>query len=207
LAAALGELALNWRNGGHHASSAQHDKFHLFKLRSGTRRKIQLVTVAAVLSGLAIMTARRWPRFLSSQPIVAILPLKSYTGGPSYIADGLTEGIITELAKRRVVRLIAASSVLHFQDSTQPARDIANELHASTIVEGSLRAVGGVLELSLRVIDPGSDTMVPMELLTRPTSSDAINSRVVLLRRSNELWSPLRRPFTPMAATPTRTPV
>lgn len=87
--------------------------------------------------------------------VVAVLPFKNIGGDPenAVFTDGMHEDVITALAKLRELRVIARSSVLRFQNSTAETREIARELQAQAILEGSVRRDGGRIRVSTRLLD------------------------------------------------------
>src|SRR5262249_35615243 len=78
------------------------------------------------------------------RPAIAILPFVNQSGAPaqSYLSDGITEDIITELSRYRSLLVIARSSSFQFGG---PAVDIAavrRKLGVRYVVEGSVRKIG-----------------------------------------------------------------
>src|SRR5215472_12528400 len=73
-------------------------------------------------------------------PAIAVLPLESFSEDPEqeYLADGLTDGIITELAKLGALRVISRTSVMTYKRSRKPLQEIAWELGITHILEGSV---------------------------------------------------------------------
>src|SRR5262249_4408903 len=81
-----------------------------------------------------------------NRPCVAVLPLQNFSSSKSetgYFADGMTEVLIAELAKNRALRVVSRTTVMPYKDSHSPLRQIARELGADTIVEGSVLLAGG----------------------------------------------------------------
>jgi len=72
-------------------------------------------------------------------PTVAVLPFENLNHDPAvdYFSDGVTDAIITELARLKALRVISRQSVLRFKGTRKPLRDIARELDVSGVVEGS----------------------------------------------------------------------
>ncbi|HET9308141.1 MAG TPA: winged helix-turn-helix domain-containing protein, partial [Candidatus Sulfotelmatobacter sp.] len=90
---------------------------------------------------------------------VAVLPLANLSGDPSqdYLAQGMTDDLITELARIRSLRVISRTSSMHYAGSTRPLPEIARELRVDAIVEGSLVRSGDKLKLTVQLIDAKSD--------------------------------------------------
>ena len=59
-----------------------------------------------------------------AEPSLAVLPLANFSGDPAqeYFNDGLTEALITDLARGGGVRVISRASVMRFKGNRPPAR-------------------------------------------------------------------------------------
>ena len=90
---------------------------------------------------------------------IAVLPLKNLSNDPDqqYIADGLTEEVITELARIRDLRVISRLSMMRYRDSGQSVPQIAKALDVDLIVEGSVAREGKRFRVSLHLIDAHAD--------------------------------------------------
>lgn len=93
------------------------------------------------------------------QPSIAVLPFASLSSDPEheFFADGITEDLITELAKFHSLFVISRNSTFAFKGQTASARDISQRLGARYIVEGSVRRAGERLRISAKLIDAGED--------------------------------------------------
>ncbi len=71
---------------------------------------------------------------------LAVLPLQNLSNdsGQDYFADGFTEELVTEIAQIRSLRVISRTSTMTYKGSKKPLPQIANELHANLILEGSV---------------------------------------------------------------------
>lgn len=88
------------------------------------------------------------------QPTVAVLPFANLTGDPSleHVADGLTDSLITELASISGLRVITRQSVLHLKGSSRTLREIAAELGADVLMEGSALCDGDRVCLNVQLV-------------------------------------------------------
>jgi len=68
---------------------------------------------------------------------VAVLPLKNLSRDPEqeYFSDGMTDELITELAKVRGLRVISHTSVQRYKETKRPLPEIARELSVDAVVE------------------------------------------------------------------------
>jgi eukaryotic-like serine/threonine-protein kinase len=81
---------------------------------------------------------------------LAVLPLENLSGDASqdYFADGMTDALITELAKIGTLRVIARSSTMLFKGKRKPIAEIASELNVDAVVEGSVLRSGDGVRIS-----------------------------------------------------------
>ena len=91
---------------------------------------------------------------------VAVLPFQNLSGDPAqeYLADGITETLITDLAQIRALRVISRTSASTYKGTTKKLPEIARELDVNAIVEGSVTRVGDRLRVSAQLIEASSDT-------------------------------------------------
>jgi TolB-like protein/Tfp pilus assembly protein PilF len=92
--------------------------------------------------------------------VLAVLPLQDLAPEPhrDYLADGMTEALITAVAGIGSVRVISRSSVMRFKGVARPLREIARELGADVLVEGSILMADGRTRLTVRLVDGRSDS-------------------------------------------------
>ncbi len=90
---------------------------------------------------------------------VAVLPLSNLTGDPSqeFLADGMTDALITDLAQIRSIRVISRTSAMRYKASAKSLPEIAKELSVESIVEGSVARSGDRVRINAQLIDAESD--------------------------------------------------
>jgi TolB-like protein len=85
-----------------------------------------------------------------------VLPFESLTSGEryDYFSEGLTEEMITELARLSPERLgvIARTSAMQFKSTTKNIAQIGSELGVSHVLEGSVRRVGERVRVTAQLI-------------------------------------------------------
>jgi TolB-like protein len=96
----------------------------------------------------------------SSPPIVAVLPFDNLSPNPddAYFASGLHDEILNQLAKLDSIRVISRTSVLRYAENRRTIPQIAAELSADAIMEGSVRYAGDRILVTAQLIDPATDT-------------------------------------------------
>ncbi|HEY1272169.1 MAG TPA: winged helix-turn-helix domain-containing protein [Terriglobales bacterium] len=97
------------------------------------------------------------PRHIQS---LAVLPLEnlSHDSEQEYFAEGLTEALITTLAKIGELRVISRTSAMLYKGIRKPLREIARELEVDAIVEGTVLRSGERIRISAQLIDARSDS-------------------------------------------------
>ncbi len=100
---------------------------------------------------------------------IAVLPLQNISPDPSdeYVADGLTEELISTLSKIRELRVIARTSVNQYKLSNRSAAQIASDLDVGSILEGSVRKLGNRVRVTLQLIDATTEEPVWTETYDR----------------------------------------
>lgn len=93
---------------------------------------------------------------------LAVLPLQNLSGDPQqeYFADGMTEELITDLAKISALRVISRTSVMQYKGSKKPAPEVARELNVDALVEGSVERAENRVRINAQLIDARNDRHV-----------------------------------------------
>jgi serine/threonine protein kinase/tetratricopeptide (TPR) repeat protein len=90
---------------------------------------------------------------------LAVLPLHNLSGDHSqeFFADGMTDALITDLAKIRDLKVISRTSVMQYKGARKPLREISEELGVGAVVEGSVLRSGDRVRITAQLIDARSD--------------------------------------------------
>lgn len=113
-----------------------------------------LVGAAAVLAlaGIVLITKIVLPRDRGVKPIesLAVLPLENLSHDPEqeYFADGMTEELITDLAKISALRVISRTSVMRYKGTKKPIAQIARELNVDAVLEGAVMRDKGQVRIT-----------------------------------------------------------
>jgi TolB-like protein/DNA-binding winged helix-turn-helix (wHTH) protein len=138
---------------------------------------------AAVFAFIAVSPAGRGlaARFLglSARPQIsslAVLPLDNLSGDPSqdYFADGMTDELITMLAKDSTLRIVSRTSVMQYRGARRPLPEIARALHANAILEGSVSRSGDQVHMTLQLIRADTDSHLWAESYERNANDVAL---------------------------------
>jgi len=99
------------------------------------------------------------PPAARSSDAIAVLPLENLSGQPAeeYFADGMTEALITDLAKIGGLKVISRGSVMGFKGTKQPLAEIGRALGVASIVEGSVLRARDRVRISARLVRAETD--------------------------------------------------
>jgi TolB-like protein len=91
---------------------------------------------------------------------LAVLPLENLSGDPEqeYFADGLTDSLITQLARVSALRVVSRTTAMHYKRIHRPLPEIARELGVSKIVEGTVQRSGGRVRVCAQLVEADTDT-------------------------------------------------
>jgi TolB-like protein/DNA-binding winged helix-turn-helix (wHTH) protein len=85
---------------------------------------------------------------------IAVLPLDNFSGDPAqeYFADGMTDELITDLAKIGALRVISRTSVMRYKGTKKSLPEIARELNVDGIIEGSVLRSGQRVRIQAQLL-------------------------------------------------------
>jgi TolB-like protein/DNA-binding winged helix-turn-helix (wHTH) protein/tetratricopeptide (TPR) repeat protein len=112
---------------------------------------------------------------------VAVLPLENLSGDPSqeYFADGITDALTTYLAQMRGIRVISRTSAMHYKGTKKTLAEIAKELGADAVVEGSASRSGAVIHVNAQLIYVPGDSHIWAHSYEGTTSNLAAMEREI----------------------------
>ena len=126
------------------------------------------------------------------EPTIAVLPFAdlSAEGDQEYFSDGIAEEILNVLVSVEGLDIVSRTSSFQFKGQDLGIPQIARELSARHIVEGSVRKSGSTIRVTAQLIDAEADLHLWSETYDRPLSAenlfeiqdDIANSIVVALR-------------------------
>jgi TolB-like protein/Flp pilus assembly protein TadD len=101
---------------------------------------------------------------------IAVLPIKNLTGDATraYVADGLTEVLISNLARIRSVRVPSFASVAPFRDGRETPAQMAEKLGVQLLLAGSLAQVDSRFRMTVQLIDATGTAVWGEEILKDP---------------------------------------
>lgn len=90
---------------------------------------------------------------------IAVLPFKNISAHTEneYFSDGITEEIINALAQIDQLKVISRTSSFYFKNKDIPLKEIADQLHADIILEGSVRMAADQVRITAQLIHAVDD--------------------------------------------------
>jgi len=138
---------------------------------------------------------------------IAVLPLTNLSGDPSqeYLTDGITDELITELARCTAVSVISRTSIMRYKNRQTPLPVVARELGVDAVVESSLQRTGNHLRISAHLIAAKTDTHLWAEgyegdLSEAPQMAVRIASDIGARLRPSAAVKPAPRPVASISA-------
>ncbi len=131
----------------------------VYKVTTGPRERLK-----GDLAIVASATARA-----AEKPAIAVLPFDNMSGDPEqeYFADGITEDLITELARFQNLVVIARNSTFTYKGKATRIKDVARDLGVHYVVEGSVRRAGNRVRVTVQLIESKSEKHVWAERYDR----------------------------------------
>src|SRR6266478_2240167 len=136
-------------------------------LNAAVKRLREVLDDSAETPRLIETLPRRGYRFIGSLAAkpgriesLAVLPLENLSGDAEqdYFAEGMTEALITSLAKIGALRVVSRTSVMQYKGVRKSLRDIALELQVDGVVEGTVQRSGERLRISAQLVHAPTDT-------------------------------------------------
>ena len=155
------------------------------------------IGLVVALAGLAwVWTANRSSAARISA--LAVQPLDNLSGDPEqqYFADGLTDALITDLAKIGGVRLTSRTTVMPYRGTKKSIKEIGRELNVDAIVEGTVTHAGSRVRVTAQLIQVSTDMHLWADAYERDVSEILDLQRSLatdIARRINIFLTPLDR--------------
>ena len=142
---------------------------------------------------------------------LAVLPLENLSRDPEqdYFAEGIADSLITELGQLSTLRVISRTSVNRFKKTDKSLPQIAKELNADMMVEGSVLKAGEKVRIAAKLIRPADERQLWSKTYERPIGDIlALQSEIardvtrqigIRLNEEANLQSSKRKPVKPQA--------
>ncbi len=135
------------------------------KAAPGRKTMLAIAMLGLVLLALAAAVLYRWKQPSHAQigsiriRSLAVLPLENLSADPeqAYFSDGITDGLITDLAQIGSLKVISRTSSMQYKQTKKSLPEIARELNVDGIVEGTVQRSGNRVRITAQLIEASSD--------------------------------------------------
>jgi TolB-like protein/DNA-binding winged helix-turn-helix (wHTH) protein/Tfp pilus assembly protein PilF len=123
-----------------------------------------LILVLATVAALVRVGPWKVPTDMAGQEVtpnsIAVLPFDNLSGDPAqeYFADGMTDDLITKLARNPDLLVIARDSSFLYKGRPVDIRDVAEKLKVHYILHGSIRRAGEQIWFNAQLIDATTES-------------------------------------------------
>jgi adenylate cyclase len=95
-------------------------------------------------------------------PKIAVLPFVNLSGDPgqAYLAEGITEQIVTDLARFRALFVLSTESTAKYQQQSADPEHLNRELGIDYLLDGNVRRESDTIKLSTRLVDAKSGKII-----------------------------------------------
>jgi len=124
----------------------------------GEQQLKNIATPVRVYRSSSDVTAAEGRQIGSSKPSIAVLPFVNMSEDKEqqFFSDGISEDIITELARFRQMQVLARNSSFRYRGSDLDMVRVGRELGVHYLVEGSVRRIGARIRITAQLIDAQS---------------------------------------------------
>jgi TolB-like protein/DNA-binding winged helix-turn-helix (wHTH) protein/Tfp pilus assembly protein PilF len=172
--------------------------------RHGARTRhwlaLAIVLAAGIVIGAGIAAARLAPRGSAASEItaIAVIPLENLSRDPEqqYFADGLTDALITDLAKQGPLRVTSRTSVMRYLGTRKTIKEIGRDLNVDAVVEGTVTRAGNRVRVTAQLIQVSTDMHLWADAYDREVSHILDLQRALatdIARRINVVVKPIDR--------------
>lgn len=111
-----------------------------------------------------------------SANLIAVLPFRNRSVLPedAFLAEGLHDDLLTQLAKVSGLKVISRTSMMRYADTRLSVREIARELGAAVVLEGAVQRSGERVLITVQLIQGATDLHLWAERYDRQLSTGTI---------------------------------
>ncbi|MBV9764150.1 MAG: winged helix-turn-helix domain-containing protein [Acidobacteriaceae bacterium] len=168
-----------------------------------------VIASVVLLSAALILKQIHWRFTFTGLPparqirSLAVLPLENLSNDPNqeYFADGLTDELITQLAKLGGVRVISRTSVMPYKKVRRPLGEIAADLEVDALVEGTVSRSDQKVKITAQLVEANKERHLWAESFERDITDIVGIQRDISLAIARQIHSALS-PATRQSAMP-----
>jgi TolB-like protein/class 3 adenylate cyclase/lipopolysaccharide biosynthesis regulator YciM len=131
----------------------------IFKVK---KKNVLIITIISIIliAGFILYPSKNFEISDAELRIpLAVLPFENISNDSEqdYFCNGMTEQIISNLAKLPRLKVISRTSIMKFKDHNKTIPEIGNELSVDYILEGSVRKFGNRIRVTAQLISAEDD--------------------------------------------------
>ncbi|MBK6484606.1 MAG: tetratricopeptide repeat protein [Chitinophagaceae bacterium] len=137
---------------------------------------VLMVTAVGILIALALLFQQKllFPTKNTTPQLtaLAVLPFANLSASKEdeYFTDGMCDEILTQISKIGELNVMSRTSTLQYKGTTKSVRQIADELGADVILEGSVQKSNDKFRINVQLVDAKNDKHLWAESFDRPTT-------------------------------------
>jgi TolB-like protein/DNA-binding SARP family transcriptional activator/Tfp pilus assembly protein PilF len=177
----------------------------------GQRRRIRRIATVLGVGAVVLALADRAPGLRSRPYSIAVVPLQDLSGDTSraYVAEGVTDQLITDLAQLGTLEVINRRTMMSYRGSRKSTRQIADDLHADAVLSGTIQTFGDTVRMTAQIVLARGDRaiwaqtfegsrgdLLRMQREAARTAAQSIRGELTPAQRTSP---PRVRPFDPEA--------
>jgi TolB-like protein/Tfp pilus assembly protein PilF len=167
---------------------------HAESISRDTGRKLDFLIIAVLLVVIAALIYKR--TLPLPEKSIAVLPLENFGGRQedAFLADGIQDDLLTNLAQIKDLKVISRTSVMKYRDpAKRNIREIGQSLGVANVLEGTVRRLEDRIAVNVQLIDARTDRHLWAERYDRQIA-DSVGIQNAL---ATEIAAALRATLTP----------
>jgi TolB-like protein/DNA-binding winged helix-turn-helix (wHTH) protein len=139
-------------------SPPHRSRVRLWMIGAGAATVCLGILIGANVGDVRNWAANRW-RLTPQISALAVIPLENLSRDPEqeYFADGITDALITDLAKVSNVRVTSRTSIIRYKATKKSIKEIGRELNVDAVVEGTVTRSGNRMRITAQLIQVSTD--------------------------------------------------
>src|SRR6266481_3444895 len=194
--------------------SAVHRCYTKFSTEARSRRRRVVFAAAGATLVIAAIAIGAWlyqhaQSSARMERSIAVLPFANLSGDKedAYLADGIQDEILTRLAKVQDLKVISPASARHYKSKPNNLPEIAKQLGAAHVLEGSVQKSAGTVRVNVHLIKAVNNSPVWADTVDRSLTDILSLESEVAMTVADQLRAKLTREEAQLiAAKPTDDP-
>jgi TolB-like protein len=138
-------------------------------IRYGPAGRMNVIIIALLSAGILLFAWDKWWTGPPEERSIAVLPFVNMSSDPGqdYFSDGISEELLSLLAKVHRLRVVSRSSSFAYRGKDVNIPEVGKALNVAYVLEGSVRKTGDRIRITAQLIDARTDTHLWSETYDR----------------------------------------